>query len=59
MVDAEDESMKLLEDTGQGLDEDGFQLQISKNQKKAQKKLKQLSRDTYSTRSKVPPKPFK
>jgi hypothetical protein len=59
MVDAEEESRKLLEDTDQGVDEEGFQLQISKNQKRAQKKLKQLSRDTYSTRSKVPPKPFK
>jgi hypothetical protein len=37
----------------------GFQIHLSKNQKKAQKKLKQSSRDSYATRSKVPPKPFR
>jgi hypothetical protein len=26
MADAEDEALKLLEDTGQGLDDDGFQI---------------------------------
>jgi hypothetical protein len=37
----------------------GFQIHLSKNQKKAQKKLKQSSKDSYATRSKVPPKPFR
>lgn len=35
------------------VDQDGFQLKLSKGQKKAQKRLNQLSKDTYSTRSKV------
>jgi hypothetical protein len=39
--------------------DDGFQIHLSKNQKKAQKKVKQSSRDSYATRSRVPPKPFK
>ncbi|WJX25654.1 hypothetical protein P8452_14674 [Trifolium repens] len=39
--------------------DDGFQVQLSKNQKKAQKKKLQASRDSYATRSKVSPKPFK
>jgi hypothetical protein len=37
----------------------GFQIHLSKNKKKAQKKVKQSSRDSYATRSRVPPKPFK
>jgi hypothetical protein len=41
------------------IQDDGFQIHLSKNQKKAQKKVKQSSRDSYATRSRVPPKPFK
>ncbi|KAK2429370.1 hypothetical protein QL285_027819 [Trifolium repens] len=37
----------------------GFQIHLSKNQKKAQKKMKRSSRESYATRSKVPPKPFR
>jgi hypothetical protein len=50
-----------LEDTGQNEDkhDDGFQLQRSKSQKKAQKKLKQSSKDSYATRSRVSSKPFR
>jgi hypothetical protein len=39
--------------------DDGFQVQLSKEQKRAQKKKLQASRDSYATRSKVSPKPFK
>jgi len=41
------------------VDQDGFQLKLSKGQKKAQKRLNQLSKDTYSTSSKVLSRPFK
>jgi hypothetical protein len=38
---------------------DGFQVSLSKHQKKALKKMSHSSRDSYITRSKVSPKPFK
>jgi hypothetical protein len=57
MVEAEDEADHNIADTN--LHDDGFQIHMSKNQKKAQKKVKQSSRDSYATRSRVPPKPFK
>jgi hypothetical protein len=41
----------------QAMTADGFQMKVSKNKKKAQQKLKHLSRDTYATRSKVSSKP--
>lgn len=41
------------------VDQEGFQIMMSKSKKKAQKKLKNLSRDTYANRSKVTSKPFK
>jgi hypothetical protein len=48
------------EDQTDKVDDDGFQVQLSKGQKKAQKKLLlQASRDSYTTRSKVSPKPSK
>ncbi|KAK2403140.1 hypothetical protein QL285_052602 [Trifolium repens] len=62
MAEADEELQKKLEDTGQmvAIHDDGFQIQLSKGQKKAQKKLKQSSRDSYGTRSKgVSPKPFR
>lgn len=40
-------------------DAEGFEMILSKTQKKAQQKLKNSRRDTYTTRSKVPSKPFK
>jgi hypothetical protein len=39
--------------------DEGFTVAISKHQKKIQKKKTQSSKDSYATRSKVPPKPFK
>jgi hypothetical protein len=60
MADAEEQLQKNLEDTGQHNLDDGFQVQLSKGQKRIQKKLKQSSRDSYATRSKgVSPKPFR
>jgi hypothetical protein len=62
IAEAEEESHKNLEDTGQHAvtHEDGFQVQLSKGHKRAQKKLKQSSRDSYATRSKwVSPRPFR
>jgi hypothetical protein len=54
MTEADDEALQNADSN-----EQGFQLHLTKNQKKAQKKLKQSSRDSYATRSKVPPKPFR
>jgi hypothetical protein len=62
MAEAEEDLQKNLEDTGQlvAIHDDGFQVQLSRGQKKAQKKIKQSSRDSYVTRSKgVSPKPFR
>jgi hypothetical protein len=62
MAEAEEDLQKNLEDTGQlvAIHDDGFQVQLSRGQKKAQKKIKQSSRDSYGTRSKgVSPKPFR
>jgi hypothetical protein len=39
--------------------DDVFQVHLTKNQKKAQKKLKYTSKDSYATKSKVAPKPFR
>jgi hypothetical protein len=43
----------------QQLGDEGFQIKVSKQQKKAQKKLSQSSKDSYATRSKVNQRPFK
>jgi coenzyme F420-reducing hydrogenase alpha subunit len=61
MVEAEEEATTEANETEQREDnfDDGFQVHLSKNQKKAQKKLKCTSKDSYATRSKVAPKPFK
>jgi hypothetical protein len=61
MVEAEEEATTEANETEQREDnfDDGFQVHLSKNQKKAQKKLKCPSKDSYATRSKVAPKPFR
>jgi hypothetical protein len=56
MVEAEDDTTQIMETTTQ---DEWFQIHLSKNKKKAQKKLMQSSRDSYATRSRVPPKPFR
>jgi hypothetical protein len=61
MTEADDDALQNVAETNLNADsqEQGFQLHLTKHQKKAQKKLKQSSRDSYATRSKVPPKPFR
>jgi hypothetical protein len=61
MAEAEEEETNTANETAQMEDnlDDGFQVHLSKNQKKAQKKLKYPSKDSYATRSKVAPKPFR
>jgi hypothetical protein len=61
MTEADDEAFQNVENTNIDADsnEQGFQLHLTKNKKKAQKKAKRSSRDSYATRSKVPPKPFR
>jgi hypothetical protein len=61
MTEADDVIQQNVEDTSpiDNSNDTGFQVHLSKHQKKAQKKLKQSSRDSYATRSKVPPKPFR
>ncbi|WJX67904.1 hypothetical protein P8452_52331 [Trifolium repens] len=61
MTEAEEEAHEALHETDQmeGITADGFQLHLSKNQKKIQKKLKHSSKDSYATRSKVATKPFR
>jgi hypothetical protein len=43
----------------QQLSDEGFQLKLSKNQRKSQKKVTHSGKESYATRSKVPQKPFK
>jgi hypothetical protein len=61
MTEAEEDAHEVLNETDQmeGTTADGFQIHLSKNQKKIQKKLKQSSKDSYATRSKVAPKPLR
>jgi hypothetical protein len=59
MADLEDQNNAQGNTSASHLQEEGFQVKLSKNQKKAQKKLSQSSKDSYATRSKVPLKPFK
>jgi hypothetical protein len=56
-----DEAFQNFEPTNHEVDitNQGFQIHMSKQQKKTLKKLKQSSRDSYATRSKVPSKPFR
>jgi hypothetical protein len=53
LVEANTASIQVVDD------DNGFQVQLSKAQKKNQRKLTHASKDTYATRSKVPSKPFK
>jgi hypothetical protein len=59
MADLEDQNYAQGDTSASHLQEEGFQVKLSKNQKKAQKKLSQSSKDSYATRSKVSHKPFK
>ncbi|WJX18974.1 hypothetical protein P8452_08719 [Trifolium repens] len=60
MVEAEETIHEALQDKDQMEDTtDEFQVKLTKNQKRAQKKLNQSSKDSYATRSKVVPKPFR
>jgi hypothetical protein len=56
-----DEAFQNIEATSHAADttDQGFQIHMSKQQKKSLKKLKQSSRDSYATRSKVASKPFR
>jgi hypothetical protein len=59
---AELEEQDVLQDPvmeAQTTKEDGFQIKLTKNQKRAQKKVTQSSKDSYATRSRVSQKPFK
>jgi hypothetical protein len=57
MVDLEEnETNQIIEPVQSG---DGFQVRLSKANKKAQKKKIQSSKDSHATRSKVNLKPFK
>jgi hypothetical protein len=62
MTEADDAAQQNVADDTSPMEDSndtGFQIHMSKHQKKAQKKLKQSSRDSYATRSKVRPKPFR
>jgi hypothetical protein len=60
MVEAEETTHEVLHEKDQmESTADGFQVQLTKNQKRAQKRLNQSSKDSYATRSKVVPKPFR
>jgi len=57
-VDEEARLLAILDKEIVSSDSDGFQIQMSKHQKKAQKK-KQINRENYATRSRGSHKPFK
>jgi hypothetical protein len=61
LAEAEEEELNAASanDHMESSHDDGFQIHLTKNQKKAQKKLKYTSKDSYATRSKVAPKPFR
>lgn len=59
MAENDDEEARLLNFLEQPPPVQNFQVQVSKSQKKQQKKLTQSSRDSYATRSRVTQKPFK
>jgi hypothetical protein len=56
--DIQNPDLEVAENVMQNHD-DGFQVSLSKHQKKAQKKRSQPSKESYATRSRVNPKPFK
>jgi hypothetical protein len=56
----EEEADKVLEDPGPSANPNaGFQLVLSKNQRKGQKRATVANMDSYTTRSKGTSKPFK
>jgi predicted nucleic acid-binding protein len=56
----EEEADKVLDDPGPSTNPNaGFQLVLSKNQRKGQKRTTVANRDSYTTRSKGTSKPFK
>jgi hypothetical protein len=55
----EQEAIQANEVEAQQVTHDDFQTKLTKNQKKAQKKVLQSSKDSYATRSKVSHKPLK
>jgi hypothetical protein len=56
----EDDADRVLVDPGPSVNPNaGFQIVLSKNQKKGQKRTTFSSRDSYTTRSKGTSKPFK
>lgn len=66
LVEDVDDEVNLIADlekehveTSPDVDAEGFQIMLSKKQKKAQKKLIHSSRNTYATRSQVSSKPSK
>jgi hypothetical protein len=61
MVENEDDEARLTEflEKEPNQSADGFQIRLSKGHKRSQKKKNQSSRDSYATRSRVNPKPFK
>jgi hypothetical protein len=61
MVDNDDEEARLMQflEKAPSQPVENFQVQLSKGQKRTQKKLNQSSKDSYQTRSKVSLKPFK
>jgi galactose-1-phosphate uridylyltransferase len=60
-VDNDDEEARLMQflEKAPSQPVENFQVQLSKGQKRTQKKLNQSSKDSYQTRSKVSLKPFK
>ncbi|KAK2428073.1 hypothetical protein P8452_42228 [Trifolium repens] len=56
VAEDDDNTINSIENVGNN---DGFQVVQNRVQKRAQKKQSQASRETYTTRSKVPSKPFK
>jgi hypothetical protein len=61
MAEEEDGSLQHLQVPDKAIadHDEGFIVSLSKKQKQAQKKKSQSTRDSYATRSRVSPKPFK
>jgi hypothetical protein len=60
-LEAAENDMQNQEDADNDMQQhnDGFQVSLSKHQKKAQRKKIQSSKESYATRSRVNSKPFK
>jgi hypothetical protein len=61
MAEEEEEPQQQLQDQDKVTDDhdEGFTVALSKKQKQAQKKKSHSTRDSYATRSRVSPKPFR